>query len=164
MRAGAPWDAGAAVDARLEAMLGAASGPVNWRVVSSADAAARWESLRRWVTWFRTEFGFDHRVVPPCWYRHPALVHLLSALRDHWLYAYDPMNTAVAASDWHRALMVVEQRLREWAARTGCTIGAHRPDVVADYPDDTTEWEQHVATDIAGRARREHSRNAGDGN
>lgn len=146
------------VDARLDAMLGAASGPLNWRAVGSADARARWRALREWVCWFRVEFGFDHRVVPPCWYRHPALVNLLSALRDHWLYAYDPMNTALAASDWHRALIVIEQRLRDWASRTGCTVGMHRPDVLADYPDDSAEWEQHVAADVAARKARESAR------
>ncbi|MBO0865591.1 MAG: hypothetical protein J2P16_11035 [Mycobacterium sp.] len=154
----ASWDPGAAVDARLEAMLGTASGPVNWRVVGPADAADRWKALRQWVIWFRAEFGYDHRVVPPCWYRHPALVNLLSALRDHWQYAYDPTNTAVAASDWHRALMVIEQRLREWAARTGCTVGVHRPDVLADYPDDTDAWQQHVAADVTARASLERAR------
>jgi hypothetical protein len=155
-----PWDAAAAVDARLEAMLGATSGPVNWRAVTTKDARARWEALREWVAWFRAEFGFDHRVVPPCWYRHPALVNLLSAIRDHWLYAYDPMNTAVAGADWHRALIVLEQRLRDWASRTGCTVGAHRPDLLAGYPDDSAEWEQHVAVDIAARHARECTKNA----
>lgn len=153
-----PWDAAAAVDARLEAMLGAASGPLNWRAVNAEDARACWRALREWVDWFRAEFGFDHRVVPPCWYRHSATVNLLSAIRDHWLFAYDPMNTALAASDWHRALIVLEQRLRDWAARTGCTAAAHRPDMLADYPDDTPEWEQHLAADITARQARQHGK------
>jgi hypothetical protein len=149
-----PWDAAAAVDARLEAMLGAVSGPLNWRAVTPDEAPDRWRALREWVDWFRAEFDYDHRVVPPCWYRHRALVNLLSALRDHWRFAYDPMNTAVAAADWHRALIVLEARLREWAARTGCTVAEHRPDVLADYPDDTTAWEQHIAADVAHRKHR----------
>lgn len=157
---GVPFDPAAVVDARLEAMLGTTSGPLNWRAVTARDAGQRWTALRNWVDWFRAEFGYDHRVVPPCWYRHRALVNLLSALRDHWLYAYDPMNTAVAASDWHRALIMLEQRLRDWAARTGCTAGNHRPDVLADYPDDTTEWEQHVRADTAARQARERAKSA----
>lgn len=153
-----PWDAAVAVDARLEAMLGATSGPLNWRAVTARDAREQWMAVREWVEWFRVEFGYDHRVVPPCWYRHPALVSLLSALRDHWLFAYDPMNSALAASDWHRALIVLEQRLRDWAARTGCTAGAHRPDLLADYPDDSTEWEEHLSADIAARRARDEDR------
>ncbi len=124
-------------------------------MVESSDARQRWHELREWVDWFRAEFAFDHRVVPPCWYRHRALVSVLSALRDHWLAAYDPLNTPIGASDWHRALWQMEQRLREWASRTGCTTGEHRRDVLAEYPDDAEIWEAHVASDIAARAQRE---------
>jgi hypothetical protein len=136
-------------------VLGAASGPVDRRTVLSADAADVWSELRGWVDWFRSEFALDHRVVPPCWYRHRALVSVLSALRDHWVCAYDPLNTPVGASDWHRALMQLEPRLREWAARTGCTMSAHRPDVVPEYPDDGEVWRAHVAADIAVRSEQE---------
>ena len=139
-------------------MLGAASGPLNWRAVSAADARQRWRALREWVDWFRAEFGFDHRVVPPCWYRHRALVSLLSALRDHWLYAYDPMNTAVAAADWHRGLIAMEQRMREWASRTGCTIAEHRCDVLAVWPNDDAGWDLHVSADVVARQARETNR------
>lgn len=152
---GVPWDSRAAVDAQLEAMLRATSGALNWHAVRSVDAGKQWQALRDWVMWFRLEFGFDHRVVPPCWYRHAALVSVLSALRDHWLYAYDPMNTAVAACDWHRALIVVEQRLRDWAARTGCTTSMHRADTVAAYPDDAIDWAAHVQADVEAREWRE---------
>lgn len=149
------WDAAAAVDARLEEILGAASGPLNWRRVSSADAPAKWQDLKDWVDWFRGDFAHDHRVVPPCWYRHMALVHVLSSLRDHWLVAYDEMNNAAAAAEWHRGLIPLEQRLREWASRTGCSVSVHRPDVVAAYPDDAEDFAQHVNVDVAIRRARE---------
>ncbi|MGH3495678.1 MAG: hypothetical protein ACRDQ1_20950, partial [Sciscionella sp.] len=115
------------VDARLDELLAAATGPLNWRTLQADDARAQWVQLREWVDWFRVEFGFDHRVVPPCWYRHRALVSVLSALRDHWVCAYDPLNTPDGASDWLRALMSLETLQREWAARTGCTVTVHRP-------------------------------------
>lgn len=152
---GAFTDPGAQMDARLEELLATASGPVNWRAVASGEAELRWSALREWVEWFRLEFGFDHRVVPPCWYRHRALVNVLSALRDHWLSGYDPMNAASGASEWHRVLNQLEPRLRDWAARTGCTASAHRPDLVAEYPDDREAWDEHVTGDIAERERRE---------
>lgn len=142
-------------DTQLGTLLATAGGPVNWRGMSSADAKAAWAQLCDWVEWFRREFIFDHRVVPPCWYRHSALVSVLSALHDHWRSAYDPLNTPAASSDWHRSLVQLEQRLRDWASRTGCTVGAHRPDVVAGYPDDSAEWAAHVAGDVAARAKRE---------
>jgi hypothetical protein len=139
------------VDARLNELLAAATGPVNWRTLAPDDAAAAWVALRDWVDWFRIEYGYDHRIVPPCWYRHPAMVSLLSALRDHWTCAYDPLNTPTGASEWHRVLQQLEPRLREWAARTGCSTGSHRPDLHPDYPDDADDWQQHVAADIAAR-------------
>jgi hypothetical protein len=136
---------------RLEALLGRASGPVNWQATSPARAAEVWQALRVWVVWFRITFGLDHRVVPPCWYRHPALVEVLSALRDHWLSAYDPLNSPTAASEWHRVFAQLEPRLREWAARTGCTAGEHRPDVPPIVPDDRDRWDRHVRDDAARR-------------
>jgi hypothetical protein len=145
----------ALVDGDLEAVLTAASGPVSWYSVKSTEARQQWSALREWVEWFRLRFAFDHRVVPPCWYRHPALVEVLSALRDHWVCAYGPLNPALGASDWHRALIQLEPRLRDWAARTGCSAGVHRPDVLAGYPDDADAWEQHITADAAARARRE---------
>jgi len=146
----------------LKGVLTVASGPLNWNSMKSTEARRHWSALREWVEWFRLTFGFDHRVVPPCWYRHPALVEVLSALRDHWVCAYGPPNTPIGASDWHRALMQLEPRVRDWAARTGCTVGVHRPDVVAEYPPDTEAWEEHTAADVAARARRERGAALGD--
>ncbi len=140
---------------RLAAVLGAPASPVDWCRVGSGVAGQRWSELREWVVWFRREFGFDHRVVPPCWYRHLALVSVLSAVRDAWLGAYDPLNSPAGPADWHQRLLVLEPRLREWASRTGCTLGAHRPDVVTAYPDGEQAWKTHVATDVAARRARE---------
>jgi hypothetical protein len=147
-------DTAGLIEDRLDALLGRAAGPVMWDVLSPEGAAEQWRMLRAWVSWFRTRFGFDHRVVPPCWYRHDALVELLSALRDHWRAAYDPLNSPTAASEWHRVLVQLEPRLREWAARTGCTPTEHRPDVLQAYSDDRVEWEQHLRDDIARRTER----------
>jgi hypothetical protein len=143
------------VDAQLAELLAGEFGPVNWRTLQAADARHCWQRLRGWVDWFRAEFGYDHRVVPPCWYRHPALVHVLSALQDCWRAAYHPSNDAAGAAEFHRTLMQLEARLQEWAARTGCTADAHRPDVAATYPEDTQQWRRHVERDLAARRERE---------
>jgi hypothetical protein len=156
--AGAWDDSTAAVDTRLEEMLSSATGSLNWRDVTPDDAPQRWKALRDWVDWFRAEFAYEQRVVPPCWYEHRALVNLLTALRDHWTHAYDPMNSAAGASEWHQVLVVLEPRLREWVSRTGCGL-THRPDVLLDLPDDAERWAQHVARDVA--ARREEQQRKG---
>ena len=121
-------------DAALTELLRRARGPRDWRALSSREAAASWGELREWVDWLRAECGFDHRVVPPCWYRHRGLVSVLSALHDHWLAAYDPMGSLLGPGEWHRGLMQLEARLREWASRTGCTLGEHRADVAHRVP------------------------------
>ena len=56
--------------------------------------------------------------------------------------------------------MLLEQRLRDWASRTGCTTAEHRTDVVPSYPDDTDQWREHVAADTA--AREQHEAAEGD--
>jgi hypothetical protein len=152
-------DTAGLIEDRLDALLGRATGPVMWDALSGEDAAAQWQALRSWVSWFRTTFAVDHRVVPPCWYRHDAVVELLSALRDHWRAAYDPLNSPTAASEWHRVLAQLEPRLREWAARTGCTPTEHRPDARQAYPDDEAAWADHVREDLARRSLRLHEVN-----
>lgn len=161
----APFDAasggnGDAADLRRLALLGAPIVPTNWRSLSSAESSAAWRDLRGWVEWFRREFVLDHRVVPPCWYLHAALVSVLSALHDHWRYAYDPLNSLLGPSDWHRGFIQLEQRMRDWASRTGCTGSVHRPDVVVAYPDKDAEWAAHVAADAAARAATEAASDA----
>lgn len=142
-------------DAALTDLLRRARGPLEWRALSSHEAATAWGELREWVGWLRTEFGFDHRVVPPCWYRHRALVSVLSALHDHWLAGYDPMGSLLGPGEWHRGLIQLEMRLREWASRTGCSVGEHRADVAIAYPPDDDAWQANVADDVAARRSRE---------
>jgi len=153
-------DAAGLVEDRLDALLGRATGPVMWDALSGEEAAEQWRAMRAWVLWFRTRFAFDHRVVPLCWYRHDALIELLSALRDHWRVAYDPINSPTGASEWHRALAQLEPRLREWAARTGCTPTEHRPDARQAYSDDDAAWADHLREDLARRAQSERANEA----
>lgn len=128
-------------------LLRAVSAPTDWRAVSDQEAAELWPALRGWVEWFKDRFALDHRVVPPCWYLHGALVDLLTALRDHHEYAFTDVQPATAASEWQRVFRDLEPRLRDWASRTGCTRDVHRPDVTMEWADDTVRWEQHVRGD-----------------
>ena len=159
---GASDDLGDGVgDATLSELLRRARGPRDWRALSSREAAASWGELRDWVEWLRAEFGFDHRVVPPCWYRHRPLVSVLSAVHDHWLAGYDPMGSLLGPGEWHRGLMQLEARLRDWASRTGCTLGEHRADVAITYPAEDDAWQAHVVDDVTVRQHREQQRTTG---
>ena len=144
-------DTSADVDERLAELLAAAAGPVNWRDIDPADTKSEWERLRAWIDWFRPEFGYDHRIVPPCWYLHTALLEVLSALHDMWRACYGPTAEPGDAAAFQRTLIVLEDRLRELAARTGCNPGTHRPDVLVDYPDDRNQWAAHIAREVDRR-------------
>ena len=147
-------------DRALTELLLRTRGPLDWRTLPAPDAATAWGELRDWVGWLRSEFGFDHRVVPPCWYRHRALVSVLSALHDHWLAAYDPMGSLFGPGEWHRGLIQLEARLRDWASRTACSLGEHREDMATAYPPDDDAWRAHLADDVAARQRREQRQRA----
>jgi hypothetical protein len=120
-------DDGAADD--LDDLIASLKGPLDWRKVSEEDAPRLWAELREWVKWLRERYSLDHRVVPPCWEKHGALVDLLTALRDHHEGAFDPYQAPTAATEWHRVFRDIELRLREWAGRTSCSPSEHRPNL-----------------------------------
>lgn len=114
--------------------------PIRWDDLEPQAHAAALHDLADWVRWLVVRYAMDQRDVPLCWYRHGALVEELSALRGAWQIAYDPTQPATAAVDWHATLAYGRQRLREWAARTGCRQREHRPDSIepwAAHPDES---------------------------
>jgi hypothetical protein len=54
---------------------------VCWRDLDAADAESELERLDGWVIWITERYGLDHKVIPPCWGHHGAIVEELSALR-----------------------------------------------------------------------------------
>lgn len=128
-------------------LLGTAGSPTDWRHLPPSEAEDEWAELQAWVKWLKDRYALDHRVVPPCWYLHDALVDLLAALRDHHEYSFGQLQPATAAAEWHRVFRDLEPRLRDWASRTGCTRDQHRPDLTVDWPDDAARWKAHVAHD-----------------
>jgi hypothetical protein len=138
------------LSAAVEALLGNVSGPLDWRAVRTRNAAAEWAALRGWV-------------LPPCWYRHPALVDVLTALRDHQRGAFDPMQPLSAATEWQRVFRDLEPRLRDWASRTRCSNSAHRDELAIDWPDDQDTWTAHLDNDVQARQRRETAATPTDG-
>ena len=136
---------------RYAELLKDAVGPTDWRVVPAVEAHQRWTDLRTWVEWLVRRYALDHRVVPPCWYLHPSLVDVLTALRDHHAYAFDPLQPGSTATEWHRVFADLERRLRDWASRTGCTRDQHRPDVHPAGLDDDQRWAAHLEADESQR-------------
>jgi hypothetical protein len=140
-----------------DALLAGIQSPTDWRRIPPSEVRTAWRDLREWVEWLRDRYTLDYRVVPPCWYRHSALVDVLVALRDHHQYAFSDLQPASAATEWQRVFRDLEPRLREWASRAGCTRDTHRPDITMPCPDDTPVWQQHLADDELRRIARDQA-------
>jgi hypothetical protein len=108
--------------------------PVNWNILTAAEAQVEWLELNAWVNWLRHEFGLSVNVVPPFWHRHPELVWPLSALRQHWLSAYDVKQHGSAPFGWWRDFWDFQQRLRDAVTACGTKLNTDRPTRQAVWP------------------------------
>ncbi|WP_455132949.1 hypothetical protein [Microbacterium aurum] len=70
--------------------LSATPRPINWRTLPPHDLEHELLELNQWVDWLLHTYGLPAQVVPPMWHRHPELLWELSALRQHWLFCFDP--------------------------------------------------------------------------
>ena len=121
--------------------------PTDWRAMPAAKRKTAWRELRAWVEWFVCRYGLDVRVVPPCWYLHPALVDLLTALHDQHRSAHHHLSRGGSPASWQLTFLQLEPRLRDWTARTGCTRDTHRDEPAITWPDDAARWQQHTDDD-----------------
>ena len=148
------------LDALVDLMLGQLPKPVDWRRIPAHAAAAEWAALDTWVRWLAARYALDHRELPPCWFRHAAVVEELSALRTAHASAFHPTQPAPGPLDWHQSLGYTRLRMRDWVARTGCKPGGHRGDTAADWTTEPTaggygaQLQAFIADDE--QARREH--------
>ena len=115
--------------ALAERVLASTRRPVDWARLTADEVALVWAALDNWVRWLVVRYCLDHRDVPPCWYRHCALVEELSALRSAHLDAFHPARMPTGPAEWHTTFGNARGRMREWAARTGCRPGQHRDDL-----------------------------------
>jgi hypothetical protein len=130
--------------------------PVFWPEVSAADIGDTFAALRRWVELLVERFEhIDHRVIPPCWWRHPGHVEALQALRDHERGSFADSAPPQAASAWQRELQFTEARLRDWTAYYGCDQTNHK---VPNRPPrlvDEHGWDLMIEADQLRRRERE---------
>lgn len=136
---------------RLADADGLGASPVCWTALDREQARSEWASLAGWVDWLVDRYGLSERI-PGCWYRHPALLEELSALRCAWLGAYEsPAARSTDGVYWHDMLDRVLGRIAEWD-RCGCVRGAHRDDVTVEG-DQTlvTERARHIRADVETR-------------
>ncbi|MEY9853502.1 hypothetical protein ABH923_003180 [Leifsonia sp. EB41] len=87
---------------------------INWRTLDNVDAPDVWTDLREWVIWFTHRYDLPARKIPPCWFRHGALVEELSALHTAWLVSFDGLDAGYGPIGWHERLAVAIPRLATW--------------------------------------------------
>jgi hypothetical protein len=102
--------------------------PVCWATMNDLQTEDALDELQDWVLWVVERYSLDHRVVPECWDNHGAMIEELSALRTAWIAAYAVTGSPAAPLAWHAYFNDARQRLTDWASRTGCRPGEHRPD------------------------------------
>ena len=108
--------------------------PINWNLLNADDAEVEWLELNRWVDWLRHTYGLPPQVIPPMWHRHPELLWELSALRQHWLFSYDPQAKGNQALAWHHDFAVARERLRDWVTISGTRLDRDRPTRQTRWP------------------------------
>lgn len=97
--------------------------------------------LSPWVAWLVHDYALPVRTVPPCWYRHEAYVHELSALRGAWLINYLDEQVASAPSDWHQVFHQTRSRLAEIGSELRCGVEEH-------YPMRKQEWSRPTSSQL----------------
>lgn len=109
---------------------------VNWRDIDDEDREEACRALAEWVQdWLVPRYALTRKVVPDCWYRHPAMVEELSALHTAWMVAFDETDAGYGPIGWHERFALA--RARE-AFREKCAEG-HRdersPRTMPEAPD-----------------------------
>ena len=103
--------------------------PRPWDPATCRDPHLRaevWDWLEAVVIWLNAGYAWDiPAMIPPCWPRHPHLVHEVATLADQRRRAGLAL-TSDALEEWHRyALPAFTDRMRA-RLRTGCDDG-HQP-------------------------------------
>lgn len=108
-----------------------AASPINWWKLDAEERTEIISILMEWVPQLVRRYGLPEQIVPPCWYRHEALIQELLALfqyRNQQQYMFDmPPGGPL---EFHTQLQLVIGRLRFWVSFTECTLGRHEETVI----------------------------------
>ena len=120
-------------------VLGEVPRPINWRTLPPDDLEHELLEVNAWVDWLRHEYRLPAQIIPPMWHRHPELLWELSALRQHWLFSYDPQAKGNQALAWHHDFGLARERLREWVATCGTRLDRDRPTRQTTWPGEVAQ-------------------------
>lgn len=84
-----------------------------WRdITDPTESLAAWTWLREWTDWFVIEYRVSINRVPPCWYRHRAIVaELWAAANAEYKVWEEGAATTMPLTAWHSYLPGVLDRL-----------------------------------------------------
>ena len=129
-------------------VLGEVPRPINWRTLPPDDLEDELLELNAWVDWLPHEYGLPAQIIPPMWHRHPELLWELSALRQHWLFCYDPQAKGNQALAWHHDFAIARERLRDWVTISGTRLDRDRPTRITAWPGGEAEdWTEPDTTE-----------------
>lgn len=117
-----------------------------WAAMTPPERRARLKELATWVDWLRSTFEL-HNQIPPCWYRHPAVIEHLTALYVGWVRTYageQSPGRELSEAEWINTLHALTPRLQLATCATG--IHTDPPPPIPAKPDAVEEFETYLAT------------------
>jgi hypothetical protein len=91
-------------------------------------------TLEQFVIELVSRYGLKEAVVPPCWFKHEAIIQELLALFQYRnQQQYLPIAPASAPIDFHYYFQLALTRLRNWVNESGCTLSRHHDSRTAPW-------------------------------
>ncbi|SNS54017.1 hypothetical protein SAMN06309944_0710 [Micrococcales bacterium KH10] len=121
----------------------------NWRTATHDLITEQLTPIRAFTEWLITVFDITEGEIPPCWYRHRALIIELWALMNAHTAYHNPLDEGAGPLTWLEHLAPARERLRSATQSRGCTHTEHKPNsLTRDTPTRVSddEWAELTGT------------------
>lgn len=98
-------------------------GAIRWEELTGEERATTWERLRVFVEWWTARYGISTKTLPPCWFRHSAIVEELTALMSARAASFSDEDQGLGPIGWHERAALVRQRIETTHYRGECGTG-----------------------------------------
>ncbi|WP_282827664.1 hypothetical protein [Gulosibacter sediminis] len=99
------------------------AGAIRWEELTGEERAATWERLRVFVEWWTDRYSISAKTLPPCWFRHSAIVEELTALMSARTASFSEADQGLGPIGWHERAALVRQRIETTHYRGECATG-----------------------------------------
>lgn len=110
--------------------------PINWWKLDAEERTETLQVLFEWVPELVRRYGLRDSTLPPCWYKHEAMIQELLALfqlRNQQMFL--PIAPPSAPSDFHYQFQLFQGRMLTWNHMSGCNGSEHNDTVVQLWAD-----------------------------